>query len=94
MRQLVLTSKFKRSYRKFVSRNAKLQKRIEDTLRQMEEDVFASSLATHSLKGELQGLKACSCSYDCRIVFSIETDQNSQDELILLLDIGTHDEVY
>ena len=94
MRQLVLTPKFKRAYRKFVSRNAKLQKRIENTLRQMEEDVFDPKLGTHSLKGELLGLKACSCGYDCRIVFSIETDQKIQDEVIILLDIGTHDEVY
>ncbi len=94
MRQLVLTPKFKHAYRKFVARDAKLQKRIEATLRQMEQDIFGSNLATHSLKGELFGLKACSCGYDCRIVFSIETDPTTQDEVILLLDIGTHDEVY
>jgi mRNA interferase YafQ len=94
MRQLVLTPKFKRAYRKFIARDAKLQKRIETTLRQMEADIFASKLATHSLRGELLGLKACSCGYDCRIVFSIETDSMTQNEVILLLDIGTHDEVY
>jgi hypothetical protein len=33
-------------------------------------------------------------SYDCRIVFSIETAPTTQKEVILLLDIGTHDEVY
>ena len=38
MRKLVLTPKFKRSFRKFVSRNSQLQKRIEKTLQQMEED--------------------------------------------------------
>lgn len=32
MRELVLTPKFKRAFRKFVQRNAKLQKQIEDTL--------------------------------------------------------------
>jgi hypothetical protein len=31
-RELVLTPKFERSFRKFVRRNAKLQRRIEDTL--------------------------------------------------------------
>ncbi len=94
MRQLILTSKFKRSYRKFVARNTKRQKRIEATLQQMEADVFTSQLGTHSLKGELSGLQACSCGYDCRIVFSIEIDPESQNEMIVLLDIGTHDEVY
>jgi addiction module RelE/StbE family toxin len=94
MRQLVLTPKFKRAFRKFVLRDPKLQKRIEATLQQMQEDVFVPQLGTHSLKGELLGLRACSCGYDCRIIFAIETDEDSKEEVILLLDIGTHDEVY
>jgi mRNA-degrading endonuclease YafQ of YafQ-DinJ toxin-antitoxin module len=32
--------------------------------------------------------------YDCRIVFSIEQDMATSSEVIVLLDIGTHDEVY
>jgi len=94
MRQLVLTPKFKRAFRKFVLRDPKLQKRIEATLQQMQEDVFVPQLGTHSLKGELLGLRACSCGYDCRIIFAIETDEDSKEKVILLLDIGTHDEVY
>ncbi len=94
MRELVLTAKFRRSYRKFARRDASLQKWIEDTLRQMETDVFVANLSTHKLSGELFGLWACSCGYDCRIVFSIEKDKESGQEMILLLDIGTHDEVY
>ncbi|WP_013321003.1 type II toxin-antitoxin system YafQ family toxin [Gloeothece verrucosa] len=94
MRQLVLTSKFKKAFQKFVLRNPKLEKKIEEVLRQMQEDVFAPQLSTHSLQGKLLGLKACSCGYDCRILFSIEIDPENQEEVILLLDIGTHDEVY
>lgn len=67
MRELVLTPKFKRVFRKFVIRNKKLQKRIEDTLEQMNKDVFAQHLGTHKLGGELSGLYACICGYDCRI---------------------------
>jgi len=37
---------------------------------------------------------ACSCGYDCRVVFSLEIDEDSGGEVILLVDIGTHDEVY
>jgi mRNA interferase YafQ len=94
MRKLVLTPKFKRSFRKFVLRNSQLQKRIESTLKQMEEDVFASQLGTHSLQGKLLGLKSCSCGYDCRIVFSIEIEEKTKEEVIILLNIGNHDEVY
>lgn len=61
---------------------------------QMQEDVFAASLGTHKLSGTLEGLRACSCGYDCRIVFSIERNLVGDREFIVLLDIGTHDEVY
>lgn len=59
----------------------------------MKEDIFASQLGTHSLQGKLLGLKACSCGYDCRILFSLEFDENEL-EMVVLLDIWTHNEVY
>jgi len=88
----VLTPKFERAFRKFVARRPLLQQRIEETILKMQEDVFAAELGTHKLKGELLGLSACSCGYDCRIVFKIEPFE--QREVIVLLDIGTHDTVY
>ncbi|MCL4267201.1 MAG: type II toxin-antitoxin system mRNA interferase toxin, RelE/StbE family [Anaerolineae bacterium] len=94
MRELVLTPKFRRAFRKFIRRNTRLQRVIEDTLAQMQADVYASQLGTHKLSGELYGLWACSCGYDCRIVFALETDSETGAEVIVLLDIGTHDEVY
>lgn len=94
MRSLVLTPKFERAFRKFVKRNNDLQQRIEDTLQQMEADVFFPSLGTHRLSGKLDGLQSCSCGYNCRIVFSIEHNTETSSEVIVLLDIGTHDEVY
>ncbi|ETR67009.1 MAG: RelE/StbE family addiction module toxin [Candidatus Magnetoglobus multicellularis str. Araruama] len=79
---------------KFVMWNKKLQKRIEETLEQMNKDVLAAHLGTHKLGGGLSGLYACICGYDCRIVFSIEQNSENNSEVIVLLDIGTHDEVY
>ncbi|MFM5890941.1 MAG: type II toxin-antitoxin system YafQ family toxin [Dolichospermum sp.] len=94
MRELVLTPKFKRAFRKFVKRDPQLETKIIQTLELMQENVFASQLSTHSLQGKLLGLKACSCGYDCRILFTLEIDENNREEVILLLDIGNHDEVY
>jgi mRNA interferase YafQ len=94
MRLLVLTPKFKRAFRKFVKRNADLQQRLEETLRQMETDIFAPNLGTHKLSGKFNGLQSCSCGYDCRVIFSIEQNMEMNSEVIVLLDIGTHDEVY
>jgi mRNA interferase YafQ len=93
MRPLVLTPKFKRAFRKFVKRNANLQQRIEETLQQMEADVFAPSLGTHKLGGKFNGLQSCSCGYNCRVIFSLEQDMENSG-VIVLLDIGTHNEVY
>jgi mRNA interferase YafQ len=94
MRKLVLTSQFKRALRKFIKGNQYLQTQIEKTLKQMEIDIFAPNLATHKLKGEFYGLRACSCGYDCPIIFSIENDIETDQEILILLNIGSHDQVY
>ena len=94
IRRLVVTPKFQRAYRKLVKRERVLQTRIDAMLSQMERDVFAPELGTHKLSGALSGLWAASCGYDCRVIFSLETDPGSGLEVILLLDIGSHDEVY
>ena len=68
--------------------------RFEETLEQMETDLFAQNLATHRLRGEFDGLRACSCGYDCRIIFSVEKDIETDREIVVLLNIGSHDDVY
>jgi mRNA-degrading endonuclease YafQ of YafQ-DinJ toxin-antitoxin module len=94
MRALVPSPKFERAYSKFVRKNPSVQKKIDSALQQLSTDAFAPSLGTHKLSGKLFGLLACTCGYDCRIVFSIEMDQQTNQECIVLIDIGTHDEVY
>ena len=55
---------------------------------------FAPQLETHKLKGKLSGSWACSAGYDLRIVFDFVKSEKSNTDDILLLAIGTHDEVY
>lgn len=86
MRDLVLTPKFKRAYRRFVRRNQRLRERIDATLAEMQADVFSPALGTHKLSGNLFGLLACSCGYDCPIVFMIESNSTDDNEAIVLLD--------
>ena len=52
-------------------------------------DPFNKSLKTHKLSGDLKDSWAFSINYSYRIVF-----QFIDDNTILLMDIGTHDEVY
>ncbi|HEY9772161.1 MAG TPA: type II toxin-antitoxin system YafQ family toxin [Coleofasciculaceae cyanobacterium] len=94
MSKIIVSSKFKRAFRKFARRNTQLQARIEETIAELSNEIFNPSLGTHKLEGKLSGLLSCSCGYDCRIVFAIETDEESGETLIVLLDVGTHDEVY
>jgi mRNA interferase YafQ len=66
---------------------------IASVLQKLQNDPYHASLHTHKLSGKLAAYMACSCGYDCRIVFTIEKHQD-QTEYILLIDIGTHDDVY
>jgi mRNA-degrading endonuclease YafQ of YafQ-DinJ toxin-antitoxin module len=53
---------------------------------------FDPRLKTHKLKGELKGSWGCTAGYDLRIVFKFVEYEGA--EAILLLTIGTHEEVY
>jgi mRNA-degrading endonuclease YafQ of YafQ-DinJ toxin-antitoxin module len=55
-------------------------------------DCFHPRLKTHKLKGELEGSWAFSAGYDLRIVFNFVEYEGS--EAVLLLSLGTHEEVY
>ncbi len=41
-----------------------------------------------------KGYTACSVEYDCRIVFAFEKEGKNREEYLVLIDIGTHEEVY
>jgi mRNA interferase YafQ len=94
MRKLVSTPRFAKAFLKFARRNPPLQQKIENTLTQLADDAFAANLGTHKLEGKLSGTLACSCGYDCRILFKFDLDEETDEEVILLLDVGTHDAVY
>jgi mRNA-degrading endonuclease YafQ of YafQ-DinJ toxin-antitoxin module len=57
-------------------------------------DPFHPSLKSHKLTGKLDGLWSCSVAYDCRVNFAFKTDLETSSDLIVLTDIGSHDEVY
>ena len=94
MHELVISARFKRAFRNVVGKNPVLQPHIEQILRRMAENIGDSRLKTHHLSGDLAGLFACSAGYDCRIVFARQKHPKSGAEVLLLVNIGTHDEVY
>jgi mRNA-degrading endonuclease YafQ of YafQ-DinJ toxin-antitoxin module len=54
-------------------------------------DPFNLKLKTHKLSGKLKDLWSFSLDYDLRVVFYFTKDKPKK---AVLVDIGTHDEVY
>ena len=94
MHDLVLTPRFERAFRRLTAKNPALQFQIEATLQRLAENLTDPRLKTHRLSGQLAGLFACSVAYDCRIVFSKQKHPKTGAETLLLINIGTHEEVY
>lgn len=86
------TPKSVRAFKRLIRKNPNLRPLLEKTLLQLSEEPFHPSLRTHKLKGELDNVWSCSIDYKYRILF--EFCHNSEEEVILLLNLGTHDEVY
>jgi addiction module RelE/StbE family toxin len=94
MRTLIWSNAFKKSFKKWLRKRSDLDNDIAETLKLLVADPFLPQLETHKLKGKLSGSWACSVGYDLRIVFDfVKAEKGSADD-ILLLAIGTHDEVY
>jgi addiction module RelE/StbE family toxin len=93
MSRLVWSKTFVRAYKKAIQRHPGLAADIEETLRKLVHDPFDPRLRTHKLKGKLAGTWACSVGYDLRLVFEFVKGPDKEDEL-LLIEIGTHEEVY
>ncbi len=91
---LTTDSKFKRSFKRLVKKSPQLQDKILAVLEILSNDPFTPALKSHKLTGQLEGLWACSVAYDCRIVFAFKQDPETGEDLIVLIDIGSHDEVY
>jgi addiction module RelE/StbE family toxin len=80
---------FKRSYRKRVKKNEKLKKEILAKDGMFLTSPSSSQLRTHKLSGKLEGLWAFSVDDDCRVIFEFIGEDR-----VLLIDIGSHNEVY
>lgn len=94
MRTLIWGKTFLRAFRKTLKKKPQLRNDIEKILRQLAENPFETKLSTHKLKGKLSGSWACSVDYDLRIIFDFVESYSGQEDDILLIGIGSHDEVY
>jgi addiction module RelE/StbE family toxin len=91
MAEVIWNEKFIRRYKKWVKRNPQLKETFIEKLNFLENDPFTPSLKTHSLSGNLKEHWSLSITYDYRLIFKFF--EGNKDKVILI-DIGTHDEVY
>lgn len=90
MYQLTWTSHFTRAARKFSQQHPNLRPRLATILRDLETDPAQPHLKLHPLRGALQGLHAVRVTHRYRITLTLKITEQE----IILLDIGSHDEVY
>lgn len=82
--------RFLRQARRFFKKHPDLKPRFAKVISQLQDDPFQSGLALHPLSGKLSGCHAVSLTYSYRITLTLLITEKE----IILLDVGSHDEVY
>ena len=90
MAEIIYTDSYLNRVKKFIKKHPKIISQYEKTLKLLELNPTHPSLRLHKLSGKLSELHSVSIniSYRISIYFLIDEDK------IILVDIGSHDEVY
>jgi len=91
MVELIWEERFKKIYKKWSNQHPELKAHFAKKIVQFEEDPFHPSLKTHTLSGVLKGLWSFRITYEHRLVFDFVDGSRTQ---VVLIDIGSHEEVY
>lgn len=90
MYDLVTPRQFLRHARKFFKKHPDLKPRFAGLLEDLQTDPFQPHLELHPLSGKLAGCHAVSLTHNYRITLTLLITEKQ----IILLDVGSHDEVY
>ena len=90
MYRLIYPETYLKKANKFIKKHPELRGQYQKTLELLEVNPYHPSLRLHSLQGRLNGLSSVSINMGYRIVLElIITDKD-----IILVDVGSHDQVY
>lgn len=90
MYRLIFPEAYLKKATKFIKKHPELHNQYQKTLELLELNPYHPSLRLHSLQGRLSGLSSVSINMGYRIVLElIITDKD-----IILVDVGSHDQVY
>ena len=90
MVKILYTRSYIRRARKFAKRHPELLSQYGKTLKLLESNPSHPSLGLHKLPGRLEGLYSVSINKSYRISLEFIV----QEDTIIPVDVGTHDEVY
>ena len=88
--EVAFSTSFKKSFKKRIE-NTDFEPMFWKSLQNFIDDPFQNSLRTHKLSGKLRGAWSFSVAFDIRVVFVFTKDKPKK---AILVDIGSHDEVY
>lgn len=83
-----VSHKYTRSFKKLVKKNLLIGKRVREKIELLINNPASSSLKLHKLSGLLVNEWSISITEDMRLIFKYEEDG------ILLINIGKHEDVY
>jgi len=89
MIEIAFSAAFRREIKKRIKGNPSFENFFFECLDLFIHDPFNPKLKTHKLSGKLKELWSFSIEYDLRVVFYFESDRK-----VVLVDIGSHNEVY
>lgn len=87
--EIRLTDTFKKKAAKFLKKHPDMTDRYVKTMRLMQENPFHPSLRLHKLRGKLSDYHSVSIDISYRITIDFLITESA----IILIDIGTHDDV-
>jgi mRNA-degrading endonuclease YafQ of YafQ-DinJ toxin-antitoxin module len=88
--RLVITASYEKKLKRFLKKHPEVLERYAKAMVLLERDPWHPSLRLHKLKGRLREYHSISITLSYRVVIDLVIE----DENIIPLDIGTHDEVY
>ena len=90
MYTITTSQQYLRQARRFFNKHPELKPRFVEAVTDLQADPFQPHLKLHPLGGKLDGCHAVSLTYSYRITLTLLITEKE----IILLDIGSHDEVY
>ncbi len=90
MYTIITPKQFLRQAKKFFKKHPDLRSRFADVVDDLCHDPFQPNLELHPLGGKMKGCHVVSLTDKYRITLTLRIT----DKEIILLDIGSHDEVY